>query len=197
MSFKLYLVRHGSTPWNEENRHQGRLPGIVLSPTGVDQVNAQADSLCFTDFAAFVSSPLQRALDTATILQDRAGIDTPIVADDAFIEWNIPPWDRLTSAVIETRFSDEYQLFGVAPHELSLPGAETLYDVQARALSGVRTLQQAHPAASVLVAILCGLLDVPLSRYRRFPVGNASLTLIEIAQQPKLQLFNWHPSKLE
>jgi broad specificity phosphatase PhoE len=163
-----------------------------------------AGTLGFTDFAAFVSSPLQRALDTANILQDRAGIDTPIVADEAFTEWSIPPWDRLTFAEIETRFTDEFQRFGVAPHELALPGAETLHDVQVRALDGVGALQRANPNASVLVvthaavvaAILCGLLDVPLSAYRRFPIANASLTMIEIAHQPMLQLFNWHPSKL-
>ena len=204
MSFKLYLVRHGSTPWNEENRHQGRLPGIGLSPTGIDQANATAGTLGIADFAALVSSPLQRALDTATILRDRAGIDAPIVTDDAFTEWDIPSWNRLTSAEIAERYPEAHHLLAIAPHELALPGAETLQDVQARALVGVRRLQRATPDASVLVvthaavvvAILCGLLELPLSAYRRFPVANASLAMIEIAQQPMLRLFNWRPSKL-
>ena len=202
MSFTLYLVRHGSTPWNEENRHQGRLPGIGLSQTGIEQARSLASSMDITDCAALVSSPLQRAQETAAILRDGVGIQTPIVADDAFDEWDIPTWNQLTSAEIERRYPEVHHLLAIAPDLLVLPGAETLHDVQARAMRGIRPLQQAHPDESVLVVthaavivtILCGLLAVPLSSYRRFPVANASLTVIEITHQPMLQLFNWRPS---
>jgi broad specificity phosphatase PhoE len=205
MSFRLYLVRHGATLWNEAGKHQGRLPGIGLSPAGIDQVKTQAETLHFKDFAAVVSSPLQRAFDTAKILLEVTGIDATIVPDESFAEWDIPQWNRLTLSEIEERFPVEYQLLARAPDKLSMSGAETLFDVQTRALKGIQLLQHTYSDepvlvvthAAVIAVIVCGLLDMPLSSYRRIPISNASLTLIEIAQQPLLQLFNWHPAKLE
>lgn len=205
MSFRLYLVRHGATSWNAENRHQGRLPGIGLSPAGIEQVKAQAATWHHADFAAVISSPLQRALDTARLLCDGAGIDAPIVPDASFDEWDIPHWNRLTLPEIEARFPAEHDLFVRTPERLALPGAETLRDVQVRALKGIEALRRTYSNdavlvvthAAVLAAAVCGLLGLSLTVYRQIPASNASLTVIEIAQQPMLQLFNWHPSKLE
>jgi broad specificity phosphatase PhoE len=205
MSFRLYLVRHGATLWNESGRAQGRLPGIGLSPTGIAQVQAQAATLRFKGFAAVVSSPLQRALETADILLEGAGIDASVALDESFSEWDIPPWNGLTVPEIEARFPVEFRQLADTPVKLSVPGAETLHGVQARGLKGVQRLRETYPDQAVLVvthaaivaAITCGLLAIPLTSYQQLPISNASLTLIEIAGQPVLQLFNWHPSKLE
>lgn len=66
---RLYLVRHGETDWNKENRMQGR-KGVGLNETGVEQVKALAEKIREqgVEFDACYASPLKRAVESAEIL---------------------------------------------------------------------------------------------------------------------------------
>ena len=204
MGLKLHLVRHGITQWNKEQRHQGRLPGIGLSVEGLKETAVLGDSLTFKDYAAIASSPQQRALDTASILKDRLSLNRPVMKDECFDEWNIPIWEGLPLTEIEKSFPDSYKVYLSEPSQLKLPGAETLHEVQRRALVGIQCLQKQYPNATVLVvthkvvigAMVCGLLGISLTTYRQLFVDNSSLTIIELLKNPVLRLLNWHPSAL-
>jgi len=204
MGLKLHLVRHGITQWNKEQRYQGRLPGIGLSVEGRNETVVLGDSLPFKDYAAIVSSPQQRALDTASILKDRLSLNRPVIKDECFDEWNIPIWERLTLTEIEKSFPDSYKVYLSEPSQLKLPGAETLHEVQRRALVGIQCLQKQYPNVTVLVvthkvvigAMVCGLLGISLTAYRQLFIDNSSLTIIECLKHPVLRLLNWHPSAL-
>jgi len=204
MGLKLHLVRHGITQWNKEQRHQGRLPGIGLSVEGLKETAALGDSLTFKDYGAIASSPQQRALDTASILKDRLSLSRPVIKDESFDEWDIPIWEGLTLTEIEESFPDSYEVYLSDPSQLKLPGAETLHEVQRRALVGIQCLQKQFPNTTVLVvthkvvigAVVCGLLGIPLTAYRHFSIANSSLTIIEFLDCPTLHVFNWHPLAL-
>lgn len=204
MSFSLYLMRHGATLWNEEQRHQGRLPGIALSPAGVEQVREQACLLQVREYAAIVSSPLQRAIDTTQVLLNEWGKAPAITIDERFNEWDIPVWNRKTLTEIAESDPAGYSILRQTPTLLVLPGAETLYDVQTRVLTGIQHLAATYSNervlvvthVAVIVAAICGLLDIPLALYRQFPISNASLTIMEGIERPQLRLFNWHPSQI-
>jgi len=204
MGFKLHLVRHGITQWNEEQRHQGHLPGIGLSVNGRNETAALGDSLPFKDYATIVSSPQQRALDTANILKDSLSLNQPVTKDERFAEWNIPIWEGLTLTEIEKSFPDSYKVYLSDPSQLKLPGAETLHEVQRRALAGIQCLQKQYLNATVLVvshygvisSMVCSLLGISLTSYRQFVIANSSLTVIEFLDRPILRLLNWHPSAL-
>ena len=66
----LYLVRHGQTIDNVNQIMQGQTQGR-LTPLGVHQAEELADTLADTHFDAFVSSDLQRAIDTCTLIANR------------------------------------------------------------------------------------------------------------------------------
>lgn len=70
---KLYLLRHGETDWNKEWRLQGSVD-IPLNEKGVAQ--AQDAALRYKDlsFDVVISSPLQRALNTARIIAEPHGL---------------------------------------------------------------------------------------------------------------------------
>lgn len=204
MGFTLHLVRHGITQWSEEQRHQGRLPGIGLSMNGRNETAALGDSLPFKDYATIVSSPQQRALDTANILKGSLSLDQPVTKDERFDEWNIPIWEGLTLTEIEKSFPDSYKIYLSNPSQLKLPGAETLYEVQRRALMGIEYFLEQYSNSAVLLVthsavirvVLYALLRIPLASYRQFFILNSSLTVIEFLDRPILQLLNWHPSAL-
>ena len=64
---RLLLVRHGQTAWNIERRLLGRTD-VPLDAVGLDQAARLARRLATTRLAAVWSSPLTRAVQTATPL---------------------------------------------------------------------------------------------------------------------------------
>ena len=67
MTTRLYFVRHGATPRTAENRFSGAA-GVDLSDEGRRQAGLLAQRLANDDLCAAYTSPLSRALETATIL---------------------------------------------------------------------------------------------------------------------------------
>ena len=200
-NLRLCLVRHGTTKWNEEQRQQGRLPGIGLNQCGREQVVALARSLNVRTFSAVLSSPRQRATETAEMLKERLGLHLPVIKRGHFDEWDIPIWEGLTLREIAESFPNEFRVYMDEPDRLELSGAESLHDVQRRSLAGIQDLQNDHTNGTVLVVthssvirvVVCGLLSIPLSLYRQLDSANAALTVIEVSDRPLLRTFNWHP----
>jgi len=64
---RLYLVRHGATQLTAEDRFSGA-EGVELSDDGRWQAARLAERLATEGICAVYSSPLSRALDTATAL---------------------------------------------------------------------------------------------------------------------------------
>ena len=74
----LYLVRHGETDWNKDQRYQGQTD-IPLNETGRAQAARNGEILKSLmpgiASADFISSPLSRAIETMEILRRSLGLD--------------------------------------------------------------------------------------------------------------------------
>lgn len=81
----LFLIRHGFTAWNLENRIQGQ-SDVPLSPEGIAQVRRWQLPQAARDATWFVS-PLIRARETARLL----GIEPAAIADE-LIEMDWGEW---------------------------------------------------------------------------------------------------------
>lgn len=79
----VHLLRHGEV-FNPDRVLYGRLPGFRLSDLGVAQAKLAAEFLAQRDIGYLVSSPLQRAQETAAPIADALGL--PIATDDRLIE---------------------------------------------------------------------------------------------------------------
>ena len=66
----VHLVRHGETEWNRDGRCQG-VTDIPLTPKGLSQAEAVAATFAAKRPGLILSSPLQRALETARRLPSR------------------------------------------------------------------------------------------------------------------------------
>src|SRR4051812_47094038 len=86
----IILVRHGQTEMNREGRLQGRLDA-PLTELGMEQARRCAASLAGTDAGTVVTSPLQRAADTAR--QIAAVLGAAVEIDDRLIELDYGDWD--------------------------------------------------------------------------------------------------------
>ncbi|TRW88252.1 bifunctional RNase H/acid phosphatase [Mycolicibacterium sp. 018/SC-01/001] len=116
---KLLLLRHGQTPLSVERRYSGR-GNPALTDLGVRQAAAAADYLGrLGGIDAVVSSPLQRAHDTAAAAAGALGLDVEV--DDDLIETDFGGWEGLTFREASERDPDLHRQWlsdtAVAPPE--------------------------------------------------------------------------------
>lgn len=94
---EVVLVRHGETAWSRDRKHTGRTD-IPLLDEGRERVREQlAPKLADWPFVLTLSSPLQRAQETAAL----AGL-TPDALDDDLLEWDYGDYEGVTTAEIRT-----------------------------------------------------------------------------------------------
>jgi broad specificity phosphatase PhoE len=79
----VHLLRHGEV-YNPDRVLYGRLPGFRLTELGERQATAAAEWLAEHDIGYLVSSPLERAQQTAAPLAERLGL--AVATDDRLIE---------------------------------------------------------------------------------------------------------------
>jgi ribonuclease H / adenosylcobalamin/alpha-ribazole phosphatase len=93
---RLLLLRHGQTALSVHRRYSGR-GNPELTDLGRQQAQAAARYLGERGgIAAVVSSPLQRAFDTAAAAAKALGLD--VTVDDDLIETDFGAWEGLTFA---------------------------------------------------------------------------------------------------
>jgi broad specificity phosphatase PhoE len=91
---RLLLLRHGQTQLSTERRYSGR-GNPALTDAGQRQAEAAAQHLGPRGgIAAVITSPLQRAYDTAAKAAKALGLD--VTVDDDLIETDFGAWEGLT-----------------------------------------------------------------------------------------------------
>jgi broad specificity phosphatase PhoE len=137
----LLLVRHGQSTWNAEHRWQGQA-NPSLSDHGREQARAAADSIGAVD--VIVSSPQDRALETASIIGAQIGVGPVQVLDD-LRERNAGEWSGMTTTEIEGSFPGWIEQ-GRRPE-----GWEPDGTVLERALRAIEAIEEEFAGATVLV----------------------------------------------
>lgn len=169
------LFRHGQTDWNIEFLLQG-MTDIPLNDHGIEQVELAASLIRAADWDAVLTSPLGRAVETAKILSNRAGLPEASV-EDLLLERSFGVAEGLT----HTQWREKY-----ADHGLEPEGAETLKELESRSRLLLDKLAREHSGKRVL-AVSHGALIRTLIRLvsnGEFPregerFGNASMSLLE------------------
>jgi ribonuclease H / adenosylcobalamin/alpha-ribazole phosphatase len=101
---RFMLLRHGQTELSVQRRYSGR-GNPALTELGRRQADAAARYLADKGgIAAVISSPLQRAYDTATAAAKRLGLD--VIVDDDLIETDFGAWEGLTFGEAAQRDSE-------------------------------------------------------------------------------------------
>ena len=88
----IYLLRHGEVE-NPKNVLYGRLPGFHLSKFGREHVRRTAQKLIGKGIEKIYSSPLERAVETSTIVLEELGLDDKdLIIDERLIESDLTKW---------------------------------------------------------------------------------------------------------
>ncbi|MDR7484199.1 MAG: histidine phosphatase family protein [Armatimonadota bacterium] len=194
---RLLLVRHGHTDWlvPPANRLAGRLPGISLNARGRAEAAALAERLATAPPDRIVASPLERTVETATIIGQR--VDRPVITDERIIETAMGPWEGLAVSEIMARAPEAWRTWRTVPTRMTLPGMEPVEAIGDRMWRAAReyvavegtTLLVSHQ--DPLLALICRLLDLPLDAMRRMDLSPGSLTVFEVTgRRPVLVTLN-------
>lgn len=146
----IVLVRHARTDWSRERRLQG-WQDVPLSDEGRTQAGAVARALADRGLDAVYSSPLRRAMETASAIAAPHGL--PVHPHAGFREMGFGRWEGLTTAEIEARDPAHYRIWTEEPQRFTAPDGERLEDVRQRVVEGLQDLRARHEGQTlVLVA---------------------------------------------
>jgi broad specificity phosphatase PhoE len=163
----IYLIRHGLTQANKENRFAGRTDE-ELHAEGKEQVLQVGEQLINNDITTVYCGPAKRTQQSAEILGSL--LNVPIASLAEFDEINIPHWDGLTKDEIRQRYNDEYPTWFNSPQTFRLPGCETLQQVQNRAVKGVLRLLEQHSSENLLLVSHLIVLRCLVLYFQRFEI---------------------------
>lgn len=126
---KIYLVRHGETDWNLQERMQGQADN-ELNDTGRKQAQIVADKLRGIPFDAAFSSTLRRAVTTAEII---LGPQKDLLQRDARVmEIGFGPWEGEKIARVMDEVHPLHNFFAGPDRYFPPEGAESFYRLYER-----------------------------------------------------------------
>ncbi|MGH7885336.1 MAG: histidine phosphatase family protein, partial [Thermodesulfobacteriota bacterium] len=180
---QLILIRHGKTDWNELEKCQGS-SDIPLNKNGINQAEKLAHSLRNEKLDYIYSSDLSRARITAEKIAGYHNIEIKI--DHDFREMDQGDFEGLEFKYIREKYSHVLKEWRTNPETLTIPGGESLTEVQDRAYKSVMKLLEKHYSKTVLVVshnltivtLICKFSNMTLKNFRDFIVGETSKTII-------------------
>ena len=168
---EVVLIRHGETAWSVARRHTG-LTDLPLAPEGEEQAKHASRLVGDHPFALVLSSPLQRAQETARL----AGLQS-IVTDDRLVEWDYGAYEGLTTAEIRETEGPDWSIWTAHVPPGTTPG-EQLDQVAARADSVLGRIRAALDHGDVALVAHAHLLRVLTARWLGMdPASGAHLML--------------------
>ena len=180
----MILIRHGESTWNQERRVQGHMnPG--LSDRGRAQAALLASRLKGRPFAGLYTSPLRRALETASVLGEAVGFGPQAL--DGLQEIRLGAWEGKTVEEIRTSYGNAYDRWLDGPLDAAgPPGGEGVRTFQQRAVATLEGLRRGHPDGNLLIVThggvikvyLCHILGLDLNRMFWIKTDNAAVTEI-------------------
>ncbi|HEY7125248.1 MAG TPA: histidine phosphatase family protein [Ktedonobacterales bacterium] len=202
MKRKLLLIRHGQTTFNVEHRLPGQLPGVLLNEEGKRQAQQTGAALTGLPIGTIITSPLERAYETATLIAQ--GRDIPFHVEPDLADTNVGKWAGMDYNEL-FKSDPEWQLY-VRQTASAPPGVESSLDVQARA---VRVAERARRApdlgeyvvlvahADVIKLILAYYTGMQPDCVHFLHIDNASVSLLAFGEgehPPTVLALNWTPS---
>lgn len=181
---RLLLLRHGQTELSAQRRYSGR-GDPALTDLGRRQADAAAEYVARRGgIAAVVTSPLQRAYDTAAAAAKALGAD--VVVDDDLIETDFGAWEGLTFAEAAGRDPDLHRNW-LGDNSIEPPGGESFASVAHRVRRARDRIIAEYGGANVLVVshvtpiktMLQLALDAGSSILYRLHLDLASLSIAE------------------
>lgn len=181
----LYVVRHGTTTMNVENRYRGRCD-VPLDAQGYQDAVDAARHLSHVGLTAVYTGGLRRTIATAQIIADEARIPD-IRVMHGLINVDYGAWEGMTSQEAQVYDPSAFALYRTSPSRAVCPNGERLRDAQRRMLEALAVIGGRHPGERVAVVTHAVMIRLAVSAIEnvegeqwRIPVGRGSFTSMTV-----------------
>ena len=196
----LLLIRHGENDYVKTGKMAGRLPGVRLNDRGQKQAQALSEALRDVPIKAIYSSPLERAMETASPIAESHKLT--IIQESDLMDTDIGKWQGKSLKML--RLTKAWKIVQSAPSRFRFPEGESFTEAQTRYIGALERIIQKHHKPQDVVAVVfhadpiklavAHFLGMPLDHFQRLScdtgsltalyVGDASANLIKLNQRP-------------
>jgi len=186
----LLLIRHGRTDANANGILAGRTPGVVLDEVGISATKDLANRLEAVKIAQVVSSPLERTLETASIL---FGKNFEVQTEDRLLECDYGDWQG--AKLSELSVHELWPIVQQRPDEMIFPNGESMNDMSGRACQAARewdakltaehgdkVVWAAVSHGDIIKAICADAMGLPLRKFQSLLIEPASVSVINYSE---------------
>lgn len=182
---ELYLIRHGQSTSNQEERIQGQ-QDVPLSDEGIRQSQRLTRRLRGMHFDAVYCSDLQRAKQTALC----AYAESELILDARLREIHLGIFQGRLWQDLNAEERQQLSVFHSGPYNVKVPGGESNDDLQARALSWLSCLPSqgrviAFTHGGFIRSILQSIIGRPTTQGWGFRIENTSITELRLSDHYK------------
>jgi probable phosphoglycerate mutase len=183
----LLLIRHGENDYTKTHKLAGRLPGVHLNEQGQNQAEALGEALKDVPLKAIYSSPLDRAMETATPIASARRLE--IIPEPDLLEVNVGKWQGKSLKVL--RLMKVWKVVQHSPSRFRFPEGESFLETQTRIVSALERIAQKHKPKDVAVVVfhadpiklaVAHFLGMPLDHFQRLGCDTGSLTAMHIGE---------------
>jgi probable phosphomutase (TIGR03848 family) len=177
------LVRHGRTATTGRVL-PGRAPGLHLSDTGRRQAERAAERIAALERrpVAVYSSPLERAVETATPIASALGLR--VRTDKGLNECDFGDWTGARLAILRRR--RQWRTVQLQPSTFRFPGGESFAEMQTRMTAALDRLAERHQGerfvavshADPIKAVVAATAGIPLDLFQRLVVSPCSVSAL-------------------
>ena len=176
-----FLVRHGETDWNKEDRVLG-FTDKRLNEAGIKQAEATADFLRDKHIDLIISSDLARTKETAEVIAKATGAE--VVLDRSFREMNFGSLEGMFIPEVNQKYG------GFLDRRYRDLGGEIFEEVEERAMRALHKHRKDHGHKNIVIVSHGALLGLVIKNIRKIDhakstglnIGNAEVIELEIGK---------------
>lgn len=181
----LLLLRHGENDYTKKHKLAGHMPSVHLNERGQNQAQALAEALKEVPIKAIYSSPLERAIETATPIAAARKLEVQIEA--GLIETNVGKWQGRSLASL--RLQKHWKVVQNAPSRAQFPEGETFYECQARIVAALDSICRKYKPQDIVGCVfhadpiklaVAHYIGLPLDHFQRLACDTGSLTALYV-----------------
>ena len=179
----FYLIRHGNNDYLGKGI-AGRLPNVHLNEKGRAEAQELAEALAGKPIHRIISSPLERATETAEPLARKLGLKIEI--SEAFHEVDFGDWNGAMLKDLESK--PFWQNYNSLRSMTRIPNGELIAEVQERFVTKLEELRLGGPQSTIAIfshgdpirAALCYYMGIALDFLQRFEISPATYSVLRL-----------------
>ncbi|MBI9077039.1 MAG: histidine phosphatase family protein [Desulfatibacillum sp.] len=152
---RFVLIRHAQTKWNVLKLMQGR-EDSPLTRKGKDEARVWGKALKSQAIDRIVASPLNRAVETALLINETLGL--PLSQETGFMEQSWGRWEGMTLEEIKAESPVILESMVSRGWDFKPPGGESRLQVLARCTQAMQSIHEKWPGQTILIVAHTGVI---------------------------------------